>query len=214
MSENGFSENKWTLLTIAMLVAATGILLATVIQKTGSDGPLGRRPKDGLPVGEIAPPIRAQGWINGDAPTPEELAGQVYVVDMWATYCYPCKMQAPHLIATYNQYKDRVRFIGLTAESPKGNPQLLREIDQFLTETGIEWTNGYGALEASIACKSNLIPEIWVIGRDGKVVWNHDSEGQLADGIELALNAPKPVAKPQSIKPTPAAAKEKALPAK
>jgi len=27
-----------------------------------------------------------------------------------------------------------------------------------------------------------------VIGRNGKVVWNYDSSGDLADGIELALS--------------------------
>jgi hypothetical protein len=37
-----------------------------------------------LQPGEKAPPLKAAGWLNGTAPTADELAGNLVVVDIWA----------------------------------------------------------------------------------------------------------------------------------
>lgn len=37
-----------------------------------------------LQPGEKAPPLKAAGWLNGPAPTADELAGNLVVVDIWA----------------------------------------------------------------------------------------------------------------------------------
>lgn len=179
-------------MSIALLIASLGVLLAAIIQTTDTEGPLGARPVDGLPVGATAPPLKAQGWVNGTAPTPEDLEGEVYVVDIWATWCMPCKLYAPTMVRIQEHYKDKVKFIGLTAQSPSNNPELMREIDQFLSDTGIKWVNGYGALDTVEAFECNLIPETWVVGRDGRIIWNHNSPGNLAEGIELALKGVDP----------------------
>ncbi|MCG6156238.1 TlpA family protein disulfide reductase [Rubinisphaera margarita] len=137
----------------------------------------------GLAVGEEAPEISAQGWVNGKPP--EDLRGKVVVVDEWATWCLPCRKEAPHLVQTYNEFKDRddVVFIGLTSESPDSLPA----IEKFLEETGITWPNGFGAMETLMAFKAEYIPRAWVISREGRVVWNYDSRGEMSDAIRAAL---------------------------
>lgn len=139
-----------------------------------------------LKVGDTAPPIQAAGWVNGGPIEEDDLKGKVVVVDAWATWCYPCRQQAPHIVEMYQKFKDQnVLFIGLTTD----DEQMLPEIKTWLKETGITWPNGYGAFESLIAFKADTIPQVWVIGSDGKVVWNVDSEPteSLEEGIERAL---------------------------
>ena len=62
-------------------------------------------------------------------------------------------------------------------------------IEEFVSEVGIEWPNGFGASQTLLEFQAEYIPSVWVIGTDGKIVWNHDSRGTLEDGIEQALAA-------------------------
>ncbi len=91
------------------------------------------------------------------------------------------------MVETYQKFKDqKVVFIGLTTD----DEELLPEIRQWLKETGITWPNGYGAFDSLMAFHADTIPQVWVIGIDGKVVWNVDSESKesLEQGINRALS--------------------------
>lgn len=143
-------------------------------------------PMGGLTPGETAPPIEAEGWLNGEPPSAAELAGKVVVVDAWAHWCVPCRDAAPHLVSAYETYKDRgVVFIGLTTEGADA----MERSKAFLKATGITWPNGYGARETLAQFQTVGVPSIWIIGRDGKVAWNRDSPGDLEAGIKRALAA-------------------------
>ena len=51
---------------------------------------------------------------SGTVWTPESMAGKVVVVNVWATWCGPCKEEVPDLIRVYDQYRDKdVVLIGL-----------------------------------------------------------------------------------------------------
>ncbi len=138
-----------------------------------------------METGRVLPKIVADGWLNGDAPTAEQLKGKVIVVNAWFTTCPNCLTEAPSLVETHAAYRDRgVVFIGLTPD----RADQLADVEEFLSKTGITWPNGYGAFESLIDLDAEYFPAAWVIGRDGKIVWNYDSPGDLADGIELALS--------------------------
>lgn len=87
----------------------------------------------------------------------------------------------------YEKYRDNdsVVFLGLTLE----DATTLEESRRFVEETEMSWPNGYGAGETLNGFDLQALPSIWVVGRDGKVVWNHDSPGDLEEGIEQALAA-------------------------
>ncbi|TXT37509.1 MAG: redoxin, partial [Planctomycetota bacterium] len=96
-----------------------------------------------------APEIKAAGWINGEAPTTESLAGKVVVVCCWATWCGPCREEAPHLVTVHKKFaKQSVTFIGLTTDGEEE----LDKVHQFLKKTGITWLNGWGAVDRDLEC--------------------------------------------------------------
>jgi thiol-disulfide isomerase/thioredoxin len=148
------------------------------------------RPPDrgGLRPGETAPAVTAAGWLNGERPTAADLSGKVVVVDAWFAACPPCRKKAPELVELYQRFHERgVVFIGLTPDSQDDLPNIQR----FLENTGIPWPNGYGAVETleKFLTDGGYFPSAWVIGADGKVVWNEDSPGRMDEAIEQALSS-------------------------
>jgi thiol-disulfide isomerase/thioredoxin len=138
----------------------------------------------GLSVGEPAPELVADVWVKGNAPDPAALDGEVYVVVAWATWCYPCYLEAPHLVKVHEQFKEKgVRFFGLT----KAYPEDKEPIVSWLNDADITWPNGFGLKAVATLDKyqANAIPAIWVIGRDGKVWWNRGMSD--SESLEEAL---------------------------
>ncbi|HEY1602188.1 MAG TPA: TlpA disulfide reductase family protein [Pirellulales bacterium] len=138
-----------------------------------------------LPPGTPLPPLAAEGWLNGPGPTVEELRGQVVVIDVWAFWCPPCRAAMPEMVAAYEKYHDRgVTFLGLTSEGT----DTLSETRGVVDSATLSWPNGYGAGATIQSLGVQAIPSVFVIGRDGRVVWNIDRPGSMQDAIESALD--------------------------
>lgn len=91
----------------------------------------------------------------------------------------------------YNKYESRgVVFLGMTMQDGRE----LADVKNFLKANDIRWPNVYGAETSMGAYKVTAIPAVWVIGKDGKVVWNRASKTKMEDAIDEALAAPDPPA--------------------
>ncbi len=85
---------------------------------------------------------------------------------------------------TYKQFRDRgVFFVGL---SPEGASDL-EDMQKFVRETEIPWPNGYGANYTMDRLGVRGLPTIYVINRQGNIVWSgHDSD-DVAKVLEAVL---------------------------
>jgi thiol-disulfide isomerase/thioredoxin len=130
------------------------------------------------------PELVAEGWINGEAPTSESLAGKVVVLEAWGPACSVCWKIAPQLDQIYEQYHDQgVEFVGLTAQGRF----FLDDINRFIDENRIRWLNGYGAEETFEQLGVDSLPAIWIVGADGRIVWNHESSEDFTTALDKAL---------------------------
>jgi thiol-disulfide isomerase/thioredoxin len=118
----------------------------------------------------------------------KDLRGQVVVINFWASYCEPCKVEAPMLERVWQSYKDQgVIMLGIDTNDP------LKNALDYLEEYGITYPNAPdqgGRIED--AYRITGIPETFVINTQGKIVrhfMSEPNERDLRNMIDQALES-------------------------
>ncbi len=92
-------------------------------------------------------------------------AGQITVLNFWASWCAPCRQETPMLVQIANDYPD-VKFIGLTNDDTK------EEAQSFAEEFGISYQIGNGNEYISELASVQPIyglPTTLIIDRNGQI---------------------------------------------
>ncbi|MDQ3746498.1 MAG: TlpA family protein disulfide reductase [Acidobacteriota bacterium] len=121
--------------------------------------------------------------------------GQVFVINIWATWCGPCRYEIPELKKVYKKYSGRgVEFIGLTVDNPQTDAE---QVWAYLKVMKINYKLGWidGPTLDKLLAGRLAIPQTFVVAADGRIVWHvvgfvgRDKEQQLlGDSLEKALN--------------------------
>ncbi len=107
--------------------------------------------------------------MNGKLHALSDYKGKVVVVDVWATWCGPCKAEIPHLKKLEEEMADKdVVFIGVSIDGEKDYEKWKQMIvDKQMA--GVQLFAG-SPNQISSDYKINSIPRFMVFGKDGKVV--------------------------------------------
>lgn len=111
-------------------------------------------------------PVLQLSDIQGNVASLQDYAGQVVLVNLWATWCPPCKAEMPTLEAFYQDYHDKgFTIIAINDGDPK------EDVVQFVKNYGLTfsvWLDPtYQASEQ--AFKTHNLPSSYVIDRSGTV---------------------------------------------
>lgn len=104
MTESSFSfrKKRWEILMFVSLAA--GILWTVASRVPSAIGaPLASAPSPR--EGFLAPDFKLN-TMDGNQVTLSELRGKIVVINLWATWCPPCRAETPALEKSYDQYKD------------------------------------------------------------------------------------------------------------
>jgi thiol-disulfide isomerase/thioredoxin len=97
--------------------------------------------------------------------------GKVIVLDFWATWCGPCKVEIPHFVEFQDKYgKDGLQIVGISVDDP------LEKLAPYAREMQMNYTvlQGLGHDDVQDAFGPILgIPVTHMISRDGKICATH-----------------------------------------
>lgn len=144
------------------------------------------RQNAGQPVSGPAPDFTVTTF-DGQRFKLSEQRGKVIVINFWASWCIPCRDEAPELQATWEAYQNRGDIILLGIAYADNGPRSLA----FMEEFGITYLNAPD-IGTRISDQYNIqgVPETFVIARDGTVsefIYAGVTQEQLGAAIERAL---------------------------
>lgn len=120
----------------------------------------------GIGPSEGSVPEFAVTDLDGGRWSSENLRGQVMVVNFWATWCAPCRIEVPSLQALHEDYADRgVVVLGLSADVTGEDA-----VRRYLEERGVTYPVAMadGAVRRAFG-GVNALPTTFVIDRRGVV---------------------------------------------
>jgi cytochrome c biogenesis protein CcmG, thiol:disulfide interchange protein DsbE len=114
--------------------------------------------------GKLAPDFKLT-LFNGEERSLAALRGSVVVINIWASWCGPCRIEAPTLETVWQNYKDRgVAFVGVAVSDTTDDAKA------FIRTFKLTYPNGLDT-DAAIAraYRVSAVPETIVVSKDGRV---------------------------------------------
>lgn len=119
-----------------------------------------------IAAGQPAPAFGAPD-LEGDSVSLKSLRGEAVMLNVWATWCAPCREEMPHLQQLHEQYGSRgLRVVGVSVD-PRGAERTIRD---FLGDVGVTFMILHDPQDAiSRAYRTIGVPETFLIDRDGVI---------------------------------------------
>ena len=176
MSKEVNKVKFWTPLRLAATVISLGLLAAFGVSSCNSNDPPSARTSSAptRPTALVTLPrpiLDAENRAASGGPIKlADYSGKVLLVNLWATWCGPCRMETPELVKLHQEYQSRgVELIGLSTEDPDSSAE---SVAAFVKAYDVKYHIGWATREVAIALMQGRtnIPQSFIIARDGRIV--------------------------------------------
>jgi|SRR5579863_701474 len=139
-------------------------------------------------VGTPAPDFELSS-LNGQRVKLRDFRGKVVLLNFWATWCAPCRVEMPWLVEFYQHYRAQgLEIIGVSVDDNDRD-----KVEKFVRDRHVNYTilrkdetvgDAYGGLR--------FLPQTFFIGRDGKIIertYGIRAKGDFESDIKAALGS-------------------------
>jgi peroxiredoxin len=176
-------RGQWMLVLVIIGVLGTALVVGAVF--TPSLGPVA--------VGTEAPPFHGLDIATGDSVGLDHFAGDVVLLNVWATWCIPCEAEMPSMQRLYEELSP-LGFQVVAVSVDESGPERVKEWIDERELTFQVLHDQSGNIERTY--QTIGVPETFIIDRDGVIVkkvigateWDHPTHTAL---LRELLSQPK-----------------------
>ena len=145
--------------------------------------------EDPIEVGEIAPDFTAPSIDGPDVTLSNELVNnKITLLDFWAAWCRPCRIENPNLVRLHKKYKDAgFDIIGVSLDRTR------EQWEQAVIDDNLPWTqvSNLNFWNDPVARRYSIraIPQSYLLNKEGLVMGKNLRGQELEDRILSLLNA-------------------------
>jgi len=196
----------WTpsrlLLTLSGLILVAAFALSscnsndatpTLTTSSSGNGPsTAGMPLNSLPANVLEAQLRD---ASGSTIRLSDYSGKVLLVNLWATWCGPCRLETPELVKLHKEFQSRgVEMVGLSTENPDASAQSVRD---FVRAYNVDYHVGWATADVALTLMQGResIPQSFIITREGRIMKRFigynpvSTPPQLRQALEDALAA-------------------------
>ncbi|HSH46810.1 MAG TPA: TlpA disulfide reductase family protein, partial [Longimicrobiales bacterium] len=128
--------------------------------------------------------------LDGEKVALADFQGDAVLLNVWATWCAPCRQEIPELQSLHEEFADRgLRIVGVTVDSRSA----LDAVRTFMEDYGMTYRIWHDPDQTALSTFGGVgVPITVLVGRDGRIAWEHLGAFQRDDpalrgAIEAAL---------------------------
>jgi cytochrome c biogenesis protein CcmG, thiol:disulfide interchange protein DsbE len=129
-------------------------------------------------VSSSAPGIECLG--GGDPIAIDAIAGPA-IINIWGTWCPPCREELPYFTALNGKYGEEIDLIGIAVDEVSQE-----SVRQFVTANGVTWPILYDGENLTKEAFGPGVPVTWFINKSGKVAYKKYGAFSSLDELEVA----------------------------
>jgi len=175
-------RNPLALVVVAVVVAGMLYFGLHMARRTGT----GRAPGVGT---EVEAPDFTLESLDGKNLRLSDLRGKAVLLNFWATWCVPCKVEMPWLVELQGEYGPQgLQIVGVAMDDSSKE-----DIAKFAKDMGVNYPVLLGKNAVADAYDVPAMPESFFISREGKIVdkiLGLKDKADIEDAVKKALNAP------------------------
>lgn len=93
------------------------------------------------------------------------------LVNVWGTFCGPCKEEMPDLAKLYDEYKDKMNFLGVVVDTNVSMDTNVGEAQQIIKDSGVNYKNIMpNPTTEDTLVNITAMPTTFFVNSDGKVL--------------------------------------------